>query len=151
MPNYKFRDLMVSLETKGVNDTRCLHYTGCHNYTPINCYNFSCGISLHCLNGCSGLPSLCIANTCPGGSVLCRFGTCGITEPTTWWETTTPIQQFIPSMDVQELAELKVALQGLVEKIDKEFKPEKLEQLDVLESKMSEAINDIKEQKKKFS
>ena len=141
MSNYKFKDLMVSLETtKGV-DTLCFHFTGCHNYTPI-CYHYTCGISIACYNGCSVHPTIiCPPGTfCPGGSI-----------PETIWKTTTPVQQFIPSLDIQELAELKVALQGLVEKIDKEFRPEKLQQLDVLEGKMTEAIKDIKEQKKKFS
>ena len=160
MPKFNLKDLMVSLEVQKETDAGQLCYhSGCYHLSPV-CYHFTCfGITQACHFGCSVLISICPAGTCPGGSicvartfVTCIAGTrptCGITLISPWTETIA--QEVIPTLDVKELGELKVALQGLVERIDTEFKPQKLEQLDTLESKLNEAMEDVKEQKKKFS
>lgn len=160
MPKFNIKDLMVSLTASQEINHLCLNFTGCHPFSFCQPFSICHPISV-CHAGCSVLLSVhtCVAYTCPGGTIACQFGThpcgvtipnCGVSEETTWKETSV-IQQIIPALDVAELAELKIGLQGLIEKIDKEFRPAKLEQLDNLESKLNEAIKDVKDQKKKFS
>lgn len=161
MPKFNLKDLMVSLEVqKETAAGQLCYHSGCYHLSPV-CYNWTCnGITVFCHFGCSVHPTICPAGSCPGGSicvtrsiVTCfagsRIPNCGISETSPWVESIA--QEVIPTLDVKELGELKVALQGLVERIDKEFKPQKLEQLDTLESKLNEAMEDVKEQKKKFS
>jgi len=143
MASFNIKDLMVSLEAK---ELKINQY----------CYHFTCfGVTYLC-NFCSIRPTLCIEGTCPGTSVICRFGTqpcfagsCGFSDTTIWRETTS-IVEIIPSLEANELDELKKALQVLSEKIDTEFKPAKTAQLDHLETKLNEALKEVQGQKKKL-
>jgi len=149
MPKFNIKDLMVSLDISKEAQICPLHtYIICH---------FGCSIyisqpcALHSLTNC---PLHSCGYFSPGPPTCGYFSpgppTCGISEISPYKDTNI-YNQVIPALDVQELTELKTALQGLVEKIDKEFRPAKLEQLDSLEGKLNEAIKDVKEAKKKFS
>jgi hypothetical protein len=116
------------------------------------CYHFTCfGITHICY--CTYFRTIiCPEYTCPGGSIACKYGTitnpCGLTDTTIYKEGTS-IVEIIPYLDVNELDELKKGLQVLSQKIDSEYKPAKVKQLDQLESSLNETIKQVQDLKKK--
>jgi hypothetical protein len=162
MPKFNVKDLMVSLAGKQV-DPLCLNRSICYNFT---CF----GISYACHQACSYLHTpICVEASCPPISLFCQnhsftacnnitvtcahtvITACGFSvDPTEPWKNPEILGQIVPSLDVQELQELKAALQGLVEKVDKEFMPAKKEQLPRLEENLKETLKDVKEQKDKL-
>jgi hypothetical protein len=156
MPKFNVKDLMVSLAANQDRNVLCLNFSGC--------FNLSClGFTHQCLLACSHLVThvtcyprtvvtclprtfICPENTvlvCPGGSINCG----GSVTP---WIDPAIIGEVVQGLDVKELTELRAALQGLVEKVDKEFIPAKKQQLNSLEDNLKDVIKEIKEQKDKI-
>jgi len=142
MASFNIKDLMVSLEAQELKINQI-------------CYHFTCfGVTYFC-NFCSIRPTLCIAGTCPDRSIICQLGTtpcfggsCGFSDTTIYRESTS-IVEIIPSLDINELEELKKGLQVLTQKIDSEYKPAKAKQLDQLESKLNETLKEVQDLRKK--
>lgn len=120
------------------------------------CYHFTCfGITHYCGYCTFQHTIICPEYTCPGGSIACKFGTtpcyggsCGFSDTTIYKEGTS-IVEIIPYLDINELEELKKGLQVLTQKIDSEYKPAKVKQLDQLESSLNETIREVQDLKKK--
>lgn len=97
----------------------------------ISCHGFSnCGIISHCAAltpcACSHLPSLY--------------------DPTRDWITTTPVQQGIDYLQEAELTELKNSLGELQKAVDAKLQRSPQE-LDELETKLTEALEEVRAQK----
>ena len=137
MKTFQIKDLMVSLNTSthAVVQTLCLNYThACHygcslHYTPIYCH---LGCTFHvtpiCHGGCSLVPSI------PCGPTIID------------WDTTTPIRTEIENFQELELTEFKTNLAELQKYVDQKLQRTP-EELDQLETKLTEAINEIRAQK----
>ena len=157
MPKFNVKDLMVSLVANQEINWLCAYVSGCFNqsclgwthHCPQACSRLVTNI--HCLPhtvvGCLPHTFICPGNTatiCPGGSINCGVS---ITSP---WVDPNVIGEVVQGLDVKELTELRAALQGLVEKVDKEFIPAKKQQLNSLEDNLKDVIKEIKEQKDKI-
>ena len=138
MKTFQIKDLMVSLNTPSntIIQTLCINHTnicqwGCSiHHTPIFC-QFGC--TLHftpiCHGGCSILQS-----------IQCNY------TPVIDWDTTTPIRNDIDHYQEIELKDLKTNLAELQKYVDQKLQRTSAE-LDELESKLSEAINEVRAQK----
>ena len=130
MKTFKIKDLVISVgtaENARITATICAvpsHF--CH--WPTLCGHFTCGGCS--VLYCSHLPSL-------------------IPTDITIWKTTTPIQQTVDEIEEKELLEFKNHLADLQKYVDVKIK-EAPNQLDNLEKKLNEAIEEIKAQKGKF-
>ena len=136
MKTFQIKDLMVSLSTTAnATQALCLNYTiACHygcsiRYTPIFCH---LGCTFHftpiCHGGCSIVPSI----------------HCGPTFID--WDTTTPIRTEIDNFQEPELAKFKTDLAELQKYVDQKLQRTP-EELDQLETKLTEAINEVRAQK----
>ncbi|HRI19745.1 MAG TPA: hypothetical protein PLA68_02270 [Panacibacter sp.] len=141
MKTFQVKDLMVSLDTSNravLNNPFCANPTyycrlGCSfNPTHIFCY-IGCTWNITppiCHNGCSiHFPSLICIGT-----------------PITDWYTTTPIQNEINQYHEGELAEFKTQLAELQKYVDVKLERTPAE-LDMLEAKLHDAINEVRAQK----
>jgi len=140
MASFPVKDLMFQLETQELKLNQI-------------CYHFTCfGITHFCGYCTFQRTIICPEYTCPGGSIACRYGTitnpCGLSDTTIYKEGTS-IVEIIPYLDINELDELKKGLQVLSQKIDSEYRPAKVRQLDTLETALNASIKEVQELKKK--
>jgi len=138
---------MVSLDTTLIqfNTTFCANPTFhcinpthfCHNHS-FNCIPYT---RINCGIACSVHVS-CYGHTPP---VTCQYGSCGISEITTW-KTTSPIRYEVEQFQESELATFKTDLAELQKYVDQKLQRSP-EELDMLETKLNEAIEEIRVQK----
>jgi len=137
MKTFQIRDLMVSINATA----HTLQHTVCVNYTDI-CH-WGCSIfntPIFCQFGCTNH----ITPICQGGCSVVPSIHCGITIRD--WHTTTPIQIEIEDFQEAELAGFKANLAELQQYVDQKLKRTPAE-LDALETKLSEAINEVRAQR----
>ena len=137
MKTFQIKDLMVSINATA----HTLHQTLCVNYT--NVCNYGCSVfntPIYCHLGCTDN----ITPVCHGGCSLVQSIPCGITILD--WDTTTPIQREIETYQEAELADFKTNLAELQKYVDQKLQRSPAE-LDQLETKLTEAINEVRAQK----
>jgi hypothetical protein len=124
MKTFKIKDLVVSLEA----ESRVLN--------PAICWNPS--IICH-------WPTICPVFTCGGCSILACSHLPSYVDFTIW-KTTTPIQVQVDNFAETDLVEFKSHLADLQKYVDQKIQ-QSPDQLDQLESKLKEAIEEVRAQK----
>ena len=152
MKTFKIKDLMVSIATE--KDPRAAFYcpqqtiTGCtiHHTIVACCKAFSAAPSCH--GGCSALASVL---DCPTHTAIhCTGFSCGGGSRLTDLITRTEVEQELVLFNEGELAEIKNQLTKLQRQVD--IKLERTpEELDQLETKLNEAINEVRAEKANIS
>jgi hypothetical protein len=129
----------------------CVAHTGCFGHTPF-CVGFTChGISFNC-HGCTFVVSICPVhsiNPCTGGTIITCGGTivtCGGTIVATGGIHTKQFEH----LNVDEIESLKGELTNLQNEMATRMQPQSKEDLDTLETKLNEALAEIKVQKGKI-
>jgi hypothetical protein len=129
-------------------------YFCCPNQTQIwTCWQASCPhFSITCPNFslCQRFISQCLAYSCPYGSIDCPNGTVIDCTPT-WIDPLTPIEQTIQFSSPealgalqQQLARLQEAAQAQMTALQAKQQPQTLEEAEVLEKHLNEALNEVK-------
>jgi hypothetical protein len=140
MKTFKVKDLMVSLEEKkgelGADPALCPTFVSqcafhtCLNPTLLGCYH---GCTFHqptfCYLGCTFIP------THIGCNILSRICT-----PTPYIGVNTFVGD-------PELGQLKEQMEKFQKEVDDQLKPQTIEDLDQLESKLNEALAELKTQR----
>jgi hypothetical protein len=153
MKTFKIKDLMVSIATE--KDLGAAYfcypqtYTGCtiHHTVVACCKAYSAAPSCH--GGCSILASVkldCPANT----AINCTGVSCGGGSRITDIIIRTEIEQELVLFQEAELAEIKTQLVKLQKQVDLKLQRSP-EELDQLETKLTEAINEVRAEKANIS
>lgn len=155
MKTFKIKDLNVSIDSPtNVTPGLCANPTVlcpgrsvlCYQPTIVtcgfisNCHGCSVFISCHAFSNC-GIISHCAALTPCACSHLPSYY-----DPTRDWITTTPVQQGIDHLQEVELNELKNSLGELQKAVDAKLQRSPQE-LDELEAKLTEALDEVRAQK----
>ena len=156
MKTFKIKDLNVSIDSPAANAAPDIcgsptvlcpgHSILCYQPTLINC-----GIISHC-GGCSVLVSCFGFTNCGFVSNCAHFTPCACShlpslyDPTRDWITTTPVQQGIDTLQENELAQLKNSLGELQKAVDAKLQRSP-EELNELEAKLTEALEEVRTQK----
>jgi len=152
MKTFRLKDLTVTLDISREAEAKpfCLNYPPlCINYTPIGCHGFTpvcvggtCAFHTFNCGPCTYItPIDCRLNTrpeCIGVTLL----DCGLTD----FRDTTILERVIPELNENELTEMRRTLEGLITRIDENAQAN-VGDLDQLENKLSDAINEVRGQK----
>ncbi|TLV01486.1 hypothetical protein [Dyadobacter luticola] len=147
MKTFKFKDLAVTVnfDPNKTNVCRLVSPSICAGHTVINC-------PAHTLVTCAGIsychwPTICPAFTCGGCSVLaCSHLPSYITTDITVWKTTTPVQYVVDELEETELNDFRNSLAELQKYVDVKIQ-DAPNQLDMLEKKLQEAIEEVRTQR----
>lgn len=149
MKTFKIKDLNVSIDTNAT-----ITQTLCANPSIIcNQFSYNCGFVSHC-HGCSiyithitcNIFSNCGFVSHCGAVTVCACSHIASIPNTTTWVTTTPIQDGIDQLQEAELGELKKNLGELQKAVDVKLQRTP-EELDQLEAKLTEALEEVRSQK----
>lgn len=139
MKTFKFKDLAVTVnfDPNKITVCRIISPSVCPSPTLVNCQGHS---FCH-------WPTICPAFTCGGCSVIvCSHLPSLIPTDFTIWKTGTPVQQVVDELEETELNEFRNNLAELQKYVDVKIQ-EAPNQLDMLEKKLQEAIEEIRVQR----
>ncbi len=162
MKTFKIKDLNVSIESgAGATPDLCRNPTIlcgnpsnlCGNPTVLcqqptiitcgfisNCNPCTVFVSCHAFSNCG------IISHCAGVTICACTHLASLYDPTRDWITTTPVQQGIDYLQEAELTELKNSLAELQKAVDAKLQRSPQE-LDELETKLAEALEEVRAQK----
>lgn len=140
MKTFKFKDLAVTVNFDPNKATFCRITNPsvvCHSPSLVNCPGYTL----------CHWPTICPVFTCGGCSVIaCSHLPSFVPTDFTIWKTGTPVQQVVDELEEVELNEFRNNLAELQKYIDVKIK-EAPDQLDMLEKKLQEAIEEVRIQR----
>ena len=139
MKTFKFKDLAVTVDFDPEKITLC-------RITSPSIYKGPTVFTCHGVTFCHW-PTICPAFTCGGCSVIaCSHLPSLVPTDLTIWKTGTPVQQVADELEETELTEFRNNLAELQRYVDVKIQ-EAPNQLDMLEKKLQEAIEEIRVQR----
>lgn len=153
MKSFQIKDLMVTLDPQNLQaPQQPICQLGCSFQAPSFCH-FGCSFNPTCHLGCS---IFITPITCHFGCsihvtpITCQLG-CSIHLPSiirtpTILDFTTPVHAALPNLNQSELEQLRGEISDLQKKVEEQIK-QTPEDLDMLEGKLKEALEEIATQK----